>query len=55
MSDPRLINQISDETGIKIGGSLYSDALSAIDGPASTYLEMMRSNVKVIKGAILGS
>jgi zinc/manganese transport system substrate-binding protein len=55
MSDPRLINQISDETGIKIGGSLYSDALSAADGPASTYIDMMRSNVKVIKGAILGS
>lgn len=55
MSDPRLINQISDETGIKIGGALYSDALSAADGPASTYLDMMRSNVEVIKGAILGS
>ncbi len=55
MSDPRLINQISNETGIKIGGSLYSDALSPNDGPASTYLDMMRSNMKVIKGAILGS
>lgn len=55
MSDPRLISQISDETGIKIGGSLYSDALSAAEGPASTYIDMMRSNVKVIKGAILGS
>ncbi len=55
MSDPRLINQISDETGIKIGGSLYSDALSPADGPAATYLEMMKSNVAVIKRAILGN
>ena len=55
MSDPRLIKQISEETGIKIGGSLYSDALSAADEPASTYIDLMRSNVKVIKGAILGS
>lgn len=55
ISDPRLIKQISEETGIKIGGSLYSDALSAADEPAATYIDMMRSNVKVIKGAILGS
>ncbi len=55
MSDPRLIKQISEETGIKIGGSLFSDALSAADEPAATYIDMMRSNVKTIKGAILGS
>ncbi len=55
MSDPRLIKQISDETGIAIGGSLYADALSAADEPASTYIEMMKSNIAVIKAAILGS
>lgn len=55
MSDPRLIKQISDETGIAIGGSLYADALSAADEPASTYIEMMKSNIAVIKTAILGS
>ncbi len=55
ISDPRLVNQISAETGIKVGGALYSDALSAADGPAGTYIEMMRYNVETIKGAILGS
>ena len=55
ISDPRLVNQISAETGIKVGGALYSDALSAADGTAGTYIEMMRYNVGTIKGAILGS
>ncbi|TIN12904.1 MAG: metal ABC transporter substrate-binding protein, partial [Mesorhizobium sp.] len=34
---------------------LYSDALSDKNGPAATYLEMMRHNITTIKGAILGS
>ncbi len=54
ISDPRLVNQISAETGIKIGGALYSDALSAADGPAATYVDLMRHNIETIKGAILG-
>src|SRR5690606_8174554 len=28
ISDPRLLNQIARETGVKVGGALYSDALS---------------------------
>lgn len=55
VSDPRLIEQISKEAGVKVGGALYSDALSGPDGPAATYIEMMRHNVMTIKGAILGS
>jgi zinc/manganese transport system substrate-binding protein len=55
ITNPRLIEQIASETGIKVGGTLYSDALSGADGPASTYLDLMRSNAAVIKGAILGS
>lgn len=55
ISDPRLVNQISAETGIKVGGALYSDALSAADGPAATYIDLMRHNIATIKGAILGS
>jgi len=35
--DPRLIQQIADEAGAKVGGTLYSDALAS-EGPASTYL-----------------
>ncbi|TIT90877.1 MAG: metal ABC transporter substrate-binding protein, partial [Mesorhizobium sp.] len=34
ITNPRLIEQIASETGIKVGGTLYSDALSQPDGPA---------------------
>lgn len=55
ITNPRLIEQIASETGIKVGGTLYSDALSDEGGPASTYIDMMKHNVSMIKGAILGS
>jgi zinc/manganese transport system substrate-binding protein len=55
ISNPRLIEQISSETGIKVGGTLYSDALSPADGPAATYVDMMQNNLGEIKGAIAGS
>lgn len=55
ISNPRLIEQIASETGIKVGGTLYSDALSQPDGPGSTYIDMMHNNIRQIKGAILGS
>ena len=55
VSNPRLIEQIAKETGLKVGGALYSDALSAADGPASTYVDLMRYNIRTIAGAITGS
>ncbi|MGL4490899.1 MAG: metal ABC transporter solute-binding protein, Zn/Mn family [Rhizobiaceae bacterium] len=55
ISNPRLVEQIGAETGIKVGGTLYSDALSAEGGPASTFIDMMRHNVTTIKSAIVGS
>ncbi len=45
MTDPRLVEQISKETGVKLGGELYSDALSKPDEPASTYIDMFKNNV----------
>ncbi|CAK0764548.1 zinc/manganese transport system substrate-binding protein [Azospirillaceae bacterium] len=48
MSDPRLTQQVSRETGAKIGGKLYSDALSPAEGPASTYIDMMDHNIRLI-------
>ena len=53
ISNPRLVEQISSETGLKVGGKLYSDALSSADGPASTYIDMMRHNAATITDAIL--
>jgi zinc/manganese transport system substrate-binding protein len=55
ITNQRLIEQIAAETGLKLGGTLYSDALSPADGPAASYIELMRHNIATIKGAILGS
>lgn len=55
ITNPKLVGQIASETGIKVGGTLYSDSLSSADGPAATYIDMMRNNITEIKGAILGS
>ena len=55
ITNPGLIEQIADETGLKVGGELYSDALSEASGPAPTYLDMMRHNINTIRGAIQGS
>ncbi len=52
VSDSRLIEQISRETGATIGGALYSDALSGANGPAGTYLKMMRHNAHTLADAL---
>jgi zinc/manganese transport system substrate-binding protein len=52
VSDPRLMQRITRETGAKIGGRLYSDALSEQDGPAGTYIEMMRNNIRELSAAL---
>ena len=52
IADSRLIEQIANETGSSIGGKLYSDALSGTDGPASTYLKMLRHNSTTIVSAL---
>ena len=52
VSDPRLIKRISDETGAKIGGTLYSDALTDPNGAAPTYIDMMRHNIRTLSAAL---
>ena len=52
ITDNRMMQQIADETGATIGGTLYSDALSAQSGPASTYLDMMRHNATTLFDAL---
>ena len=52
ITDNRLLEQIARETGVGIGGTLYSDALSGSDGPASTYLDMMRYNATTLTQAL---
>jgi zinc/manganese transport system substrate-binding protein len=52
ITDNRMMQQIANETGATIGGTLYSDALSAQSGPASTYLDMMRHNATTLFDAL---
>lgn len=53
INDPRLMRQIAEESGARIGGTLYSDALSPPDGPAATYIDMMRHNVREFDNALM--
>ena len=52
ISDPRLVDRIAKETGAKIGGTLYSDALSDDKGPASTYIDMIQNNIRELSSAL---
>jgi zinc/manganese transport system substrate-binding protein len=52
VTDPRLMRQIASETGAKIGGVLYSDALTDASGDAPTYIDMVRHNLKQLTGAL---
>lgn len=52
IADPRAIQRIAAETGARIGGRLYSDALSEAGGPAATYIDLIRHNTRQIVGAI---
>lgn len=55
ISDPRLIERIRKESGARSGGTLYSDALSGAEGPASTYVAMMRHNLRTLIEGLAGS
>jgi zinc/manganese transport system substrate-binding protein len=52
ISDPRLMRRIAAETGAKIGGTLYSDSLTAENGDAPTYIDMVRHNIKALTSAL---
>jgi zinc/manganese transport system substrate-binding protein len=52
ISDPRLVRRISDETGAKVGGTLYSDSLTAENGDAPTFIAMVRHNIKALTSAL---
>lgn len=54
IKDPRLMQQIAEESGARIGGTLHSDALAS-DGPASTYLGLYRDNVDTLYNALIGT
>lgn len=55
ISDPRLIEQIGRETGVKPAGDLYSDSLTDSKGPAPSYVALMKQNTKALVRAVQGS
>ena len=52
ISDPRLIDRIAREAGLKVGGKLYSDALSLPGTEADTYPKMFEHNVRTLVEAM---
>jgi zinc/manganese transport system substrate-binding protein len=50
--DPRLVSRIAAETGAKVGGTLFSDALTDEKGPCPTYIAMVRHNIKALTSAL---
>jgi len=53
VTDPRLVEQIARETGAKVGGTLYSDALTDDKGDATTYIDLIRHNLKQLAQALV--
>ena len=52
ISDERLIRRIAAETGARVGGTLYSDGLTGEKGPAPTYIDLVRHNIKALTSAL---
>src|SRR4051794_35154416 len=48
ITDPRAMQQVAQETGAAIGGTLYGDALSKPGGEADSYLKMLRHDVTTL-------
>lgn len=54
MANPRILEQVAAESGARVGGRLYSDALSGPDGPAPSYIAMIRHNTGRMTEALAG-
>lgn len=49
--NPKQIREIAKETGVKIGGELYSDSMGPEGSAGETYIGMMRENTLLIVNA----
>ncbi|MDB5820363.1 MAG: putative metal transporter, metal-binding protein [Rhizobacter sp.] len=52
ITDPRLLQRIASESGVAVGGTLFSDALSKPGTQADTYLAMMSHNIDSLLDAL---
>lgn len=55
VTSPALVKQIARETGLRIGGQLFSDALSERGGPATSYIAIFKHNLEAIINALNAS
>jgi zinc/manganese transport system substrate-binding protein len=55
MANPATLQRIAQETGLRVRGRLYADALSTETGPAPTYEAMFRHNLSLMVPAMLGA
>ena len=51
-SNPQLAQQVAHDTGARVVSDLYTESLSAPDGPAPTYIDMLRYDVNKIVDAL---
>lgn len=51
-NNPQLAEQIAAETGARVVTTLYSHSITAADGPAPTYLDLIRFNTTAIVDAL---
>ncbi len=52
ITNPKLVERVAVEAGVKIGGHLYSDALGEPGSSGATYIDAMRANVKTLMDAL---
>lgn len=53
--NPKVLQQLAKDLNVKIGGSLYTDSFGPPGSEASSYLDMMRYNARVITSTLASS
>lgn len=51
-ANPQVAELVAQESGVAVVTALYSESLSAADGPAATYLDFLRYNAETIVAAL---
>ena len=51
-TNPQMARQLAAETGVKVVTDLYTHSITAPDGPAPSYIEMMKADTRAIAAAL---
>ena len=52
--NPKMLQQIAQDEGVRIGGELFADSLGDEASPAPTYYDMLKHNTETIVAGLLG-